>query len=201
MLVWRLGENFAPRAYDHGVSIAFASTVVASKLGGRDNVAKIFNGARPEKHLPVTAAGAVRKGGRHKEDMGTLHHESAVQFREPKVVADAKSQLMAPARNRDDLGAWSDIPGFTEGVLGIQVNIEQMHFVVARHDPSVFADHKTGIGNPVFILASKWQATSDDHDLMCARKAAQHADARSCFQVFHYAQFVTLAIKKREILR
>ena len=86
-------------------------------------------------------------------------------------------------------------------MLGIQVNVKQVHLVIARNDGSVFTDHKTGISHPVFILTPKWQAASDDHDLMCARKAAQHADARSHFQVFHHAKFVTLAIKKREILR
>jgi AraC-like DNA-binding protein len=107
---------------------------VLRSLRRREHEAAVLDGARAHQHMPMRFAGRHRKGGRHRQIIGSLLGEVAIEQRKAYIIADGKTDLAK--RELHDRGFCAACKGirFADALTGWQIDVEQMDFVITRRN-------------------------------------------------------------------
>src|SRR5580704_13854698 len=86
-------QNAAPGVDDHAVAVGFAPAGMKPRLGRRNHVAKVLDGARAEQGLPVRPPRRAGERRRYRQKLRARGAQRAIQLGEANVVADRETEL------------------------------------------------------------------------------------------------------------
>ena len=193
-------HDVSPRIDNHRLTEAGATGVVATELGGRDDVALVLDGTGAQKRFPMNLSGGNRKSRGHEEHFRAGKRVRAIKLGKPKVIADAQPHDVAQETRGDDVLARLDIARLLKGMLFIDVDVEQMHLVVASHQLAVGIENQAGIADLGGVRGLERNATTHDGHVVFGGEISQALDAGTAVQVLGHLNLVTLAPDKRKVL-
>src|SRR4051794_7928165 len=84
-------EHFAPRPYEHRVTISLAAIRVHATLCRRDHKGSALDRASSQQDIPVRLARGFGEGTWHREEGTARLREPAIELREAQIVADRQA--------------------------------------------------------------------------------------------------------------
>lgn len=166
------------------------------------DVALVVDRARPREEFPVARAGREVEGAGVHQGESAFARGDEGELREADVVADGDADF-AVARDfgEGDLVAWRQHFGLVKGDFAWDVDVEEVHFAVAREQRAVLAEGQASVVPFVLLLGELWDAAADQGDLTFLRYSAEDVVARALLLTGRSAGGRTAAdIKRRELL-
>src|SRR5258706_15810207 len=139
---------------------------VQAALGGRRHVGLVLAGARAQQRLPVRLSGRHGERRGHEEDVAFA--ERAVELGVAHVVAPRKPQAAEGAVDRE-----RPRPGLERArlvvALGLVVEAEEIHLVVARYSTTAVVIHEAGAADAIAIFTRYGDGAGDNPDFLFFR--------------------------------
>ena len=193
-------HDVSPRIDNHRLTEAGATGVVATELGGRDDVALVLDGPGSQKRFPMNLSGGNRKSRGHEEHFRAGKRVRAIKLGKPKVITDAQPHDVAKETHGDDVLTRFDMARLLKRMLFIDADVEQMHLVVASHQLAVGIENQAGIADLGSVPGLERDATAHDSHVVFGSEVSQALDAGTAVQVLSHLNLVTLAPDEREVL-
>jgi hypothetical protein len=160
-------QDSAPGIHDHAVPEGFPAVEVIAALVRCNDVAQVFNSARPHQHFPVRAPGNRGEGRGQHNDFHARLELLPEQLRETQVVADG--QAHAPERRVEHHHLAAGLNGLRLGVLFVtvdQFHVEQMDLVVASRQLALVVVNQAGRAYLVGVIGDQRHGSADQPDTM-----------------------------------
>src|SRR5256885_13944996 len=108
-----------------------ASVLVHAALRGREHIAAILDGARPDRDVPVRLAGLLGERRRDGDEGGSGFGERSIERREAQVVTDCQAEPAPWQIGRDRAVTGAEAVRLAIAFTAGEVDIEHMDLVVA----------------------------------------------------------------------